>query len=365
MESSAVLLVILIVSLTSNYVFVSSMASNNINHRPLRQRTQNPLQFERELVVKRGYQYVIGSDESGCGCLAGPIIAASCCILTDLATYVPIDGVDDSKLLSLLERERIYSLVMDHPEIYQSSIITRTNVDIDATSVQDATISGLQESIETLVSNMPSRTNDDKKSLYSIVDGHRSPRLPFTSRPFKGGDAIVYTVALASILARVTHDRIMLQAAKDYPLYEFLENGGYASPAHLVALDKHGPSSLHRKSCKPVRGRDISRKDFGASLVLAAALLLTPVESHATTNDPKTGVALPDPGEIESAIPLNWQGIDNPLEGDGLSAMGRLDSSSDSIFYNEPRFVEHGMSYISCYTMLLREYKTHRERVGD
>ena len=145
---------------------------------------------------------------------------------------------------------------------------------------------------------MPSRNDDDKQSLYSIVDGHRSPRLPLTSRPFKGGDAIVYTVALASILARVTHDRIMLQAAQDYPVYEFLENGGYASPAHLVALDQHGPSPLHRQSCKPVGGREnMSRKDFGASVgMLAAALLLTPVESRATTNDPKTGVALPDPG---------------------------------------------------------------------
>jgi ribonuclease HII len=323
------------------------MASNNINHRPLRQRRSNPMQIEKELVAKRGYEYVIGSDESGCGCLAGPIIAASCCIVTDLSTYVPIDGVDDSKLLSLDERERIYSQVMNHPEIYQSSITTRSNEDIDASSVQDATISGLQESIEILVSRMPSRSNNDQKSLYSIIDGHRSVRLPFTSRPFKGGDAIVYTVALASILARVTHDRIMLQAAKDFPVYEFLDNGGYASPSHLVALHKHGPSPLHRQSCKPVRGREISRKDFGASLV-ATALLLTPRESRATTNDPKTGVALPDPGEIESAVPKDWQGIDNPLEGDGLSAMGRLDSSSDAIFYNEPRFVEHGM----CHTML-------------
>jgi ribonuclease HII len=342
MKVSTVLLVALIVSITSNHVL--SMASNNINHKPLRQRRSNPIQIERELVAKRGYEYVIGSDESGCGCLAGPIIAASCCIVTDLSTYVPIDGVDDSKLLSLDERERIYSEVMNHPEIYQSSITTRSNEDIDATSVQDATISGLQESIEMLVSRMPSRTNDDRKSLYSIVDGHKSPRLPFTSRPWKAGDAIVYSVALASILARVTHDRIMLQAAKDYPVYEFLNNGGYASPAHLVALHEHGPCPLHRKSCKPVRGREISeisRKDFGASL-LATALLLTPRESRATTNDPKTGVALPDPGEIESAIPKDWQGIDNPLEGDGLSAMGRLDSSSDAIFYNEPRFVEHG-----------------------
>jgi ribonuclease HII len=227
MMSSTILLVCtLIISITSHNVFVSSMASNNINHRPLRQRTSDPLQFERELVVKRGYQYVLGSDESGCGCLAGPIIAASCCIMTDLGTYVPILGVDDSKLLSLEERERIYSQVMDHPEIYQFSIITRTNEDIDATSVQDATISGLQESIETLVRNMPSRTNnDDKKSLYSIVDGHRSPRLPFTSRPFKGGDAIVYTVALASILARVTHDRIMLQAAQDTQCTSFSKMG--------------------------------------------------------------------------------------------------------------------------------------------
>jgi ribonuclease HII len=345
MKSSVVLLVTLLVTIISDYAFAMAVRKPNVNHKPLRLRRSDPIQIERELVAKRGYEYVVGSDESGCGCLAGPIATASCCIVTDLSAYVPIEGVDDSKLLSPDDRERIYNFVVNNPEIYQWSITTRSNEDIDATSVQDATIDGFQESIETLASKIPSRTASDQQSLYSIVDGHRSPRLPFTSRPWKGGDAIVYTVALASILARVTHDIIMHQAAKDYPDYGFQDHRGYPTRSHVLALHNLGPCPLHRKSCKPVQGKELSRKDFGASLVLAAALLLAPTESRATTYDPKTGASLPDPGEIESAIPQDWLGIDNPLGGDSTSSqslsMGRLDSSSDAIFYNEPRLVEH------------------------
>ena len=134
----------------------------------------------------------------------------------------------------------------------------------------------------------------------------------------------------------------MEQAAIDYPNYGFDSHRGYPSRSHIIALHQYGPCPLHRQSCKPVQGRELTRKDFGASLAaVATTFLLTPTqESRAVTNDPKTGIALPDVGEIESSIPKDWTNVDNPLDG-SKSVLGRLDSSSDSIFYSEPRFVEH------------------------
>jgi ribonuclease HIII len=142
-----------------------SLARNNLNHRPLRQKRSDPTHIERDLVDNRAYKYVIGSDESGRGCLAGPVVTASCCITEDLATYVPIEGVDDSKLLSKEQRQRIYDQVMNHPKVYRWTIATRTNEDIDATSVQQATLDGFYETIESLADQI-SPLVDDKQDVF-------------------------------------------------------------------------------------------------------------------------------------------------------------------------------------------------------
>ena len=90
------------------------------------------LQAEKDLMIKRGYKYVIGSDEAGRGALAGPVVAASCCILTDdIQSFEPIAGVDDSKALTAEDRRRIYEQVMSQPEVYAVNVAEVTNEIVD------------------------------------------------------------------------------------------------------------------------------------------------------------------------------------------------------------------------------------------
>jgi ribonuclease HII len=322
----------------------STPSRHGNRRKPLRQR-DDVWAIERALLPE--FTHVIGSDESGSGCIAGPVVTASCCVRDNAADGLWIDGVDDSKSLSTKDRERIYEAIVQNPSRYLWSIQERSAAEIDEQSATNATLNCFQDSIEDVVSQL--RAEYPHCQPYSIVDGHRSPKVDgCTSRPWKQGDAYVYTVALASVLARVTRDRHMALAAVKYPLYDFDRNGGYPSRAHTEILHQHGYSPIHRQSCKPVLNRHgnlSSRKEAMTVLLTACTVGFSSFgwvsQAEAMTNDPKTGTALPDKGEIETSIPTDWSTVDNPLEGDEKALFGTLDSSSDSIFYSDPRFVEH------------------------
>lgn len=218
--------------------------------RPLKDK----LQAENDL--KRDHAYVLGSDDSGNGCIAGPVVCATCCLLND--DHV-LAEVDDSKRLTPETRQSIYQHIVDHPETFVWSVATRSNTVIDETSLEQATKECFQESIESVVQQIQQSREEEEvplKDFYSIVDGHRRPSgLSITSRPWKGGDEMVYTVALASVLARHHHEQIMLQMALEHPNYAFQDNLGYPNKDHFQALHTHGPTSVHRMSCKPVQNR--------------------------------------------------------------------------------------------------------------
>eukprot|EP00521_Asterionellopsis_glacialis_P010942 CAMPEP_0195306846 /NCGR_PEP_ID=MMETSP0707-20130614/37410_1 /TAXON_ID=33640 /ORGANISM="Asterionellopsis glacialis, Strain CCMP134" /LENGTH=215 /DNA_ID=CAMNT_0040371075 /DNA_START=167 /DNA_END=814 /DNA_ORIENTATION=- len=202
----------------------------------------------------RGFRYVIGSDESGRGCIAGPVVAASCCILTDpLSEYTPLPGVDDSKLLEKDERDRIFEHIISHPETYAYSVAEVSNTHIDEVNILKATMDCFRICIEDLAK----QENFPLEETYSIVDGKKAPKLEmkFTSRPWVRGDAEVHTIALASIIAKVTRDRIMTELDGVYPEYSFGIHKGYPSRDHIVALHTHGPCAIHRQSTKPVKSR--------------------------------------------------------------------------------------------------------------
>ena len=246
-------------------------------------------------------------------------MVASCCILGPLDGYVPIQGVQDSKKLTPELRREIYDSIMSQPELYACRIALRSHEEVDKMNVQKATMSAFAESIDLLVteqlqsgsvgsirsqaethmlSSLPSSSitngitsgsaitsgsgrNTDSASLggvdvdsdcvgnvsepaplllapYSIVDGKQSPKLQLTKtpcRPWIKADAQVYTVALASILAKVTHDAYMHNAHSIYPQYGFDVNVGHASADHVLAIHTHGPSPIHRKSVRTMRGR--------------------------------------------------------------------------------------------------------------
>jgi len=262
--------------------FASKHRKKNL---PLRKRPfKDTLIIEQDL-HQRGFRFILGSDESGMGTLAGPLVAACCCILpsrTTAAESAIIDGVDDSKLLSKETRDRIHSEIMCRPDTFVWSVATRSSTEIDSTSLEQATQECFQECIEAVRDKLLhhhhhhhldlSPTKDDDNDIdtddddgaddssclfYCIVDGHKSPgKLSMISaRPLKRADEIVYTVALASIIARCHHETIMSDLAIQYPLYGFAEHGGYPTRDHIQALHQHGPSVVHRQLCKPVRDR--------------------------------------------------------------------------------------------------------------
>ena len=206
------------------------------------------LGFERNL-RKKGFNFLIGSDESGRGSIAGPVVTASCCILvSNLDDFVPIDGVKDSKLLNSEKRLTIFNTVANRPDEYAFCTALRTNDNIDATNILQATMDSFKESIQGLISSCEFPFNE----CYSVVDGKNSPKLDYSykgvvpCRPYVKADLEVYTVAIASIIARVTYDEIMREAHELYPQYNFTSNLGYSSPQHIQSIHKWGPSPLHR-----------------------------------------------------------------------------------------------------------------------
>jgi ribonuclease HII len=179
-----------------------------------------------------------------------------------------ITGVADSKALSEKTRNEIYSELVKDPSYLVSFNVTENTV-IDSTNILIATMESMKTSIETLcqIHLLPDN------SCYSIIDGNKTPsKLNITSRPFVKGDMYVYPVALASIIAKVERDKIMVEYDKAFPNYGFarhkgfyimtlilwitvLLSPGYPTKEHIMAIHKYGPCPIHRMSFKPLKGR--------------------------------------------------------------------------------------------------------------
>ena len=242
------------------------------------------LSYERSLCDEKGYSYILGSDETGRGSIAGPVVTASCCILTlqDPTTQQLIDpnelptsallppnsGIKDSKQLSPNEREAIYDIVMENSHTYAVSVAQRSNTEIDETgniltSTMECFVESIQDLAETKVfphaESIVSNPTEIASSCYGIVDGKKAPKLSldasFPCRPMVKADQQVYTVALASIIAKVTLDRMFLEFHQAYPHYNFDQNLGYATKEHIEAIHQHGPCPLHRMTTKSLKGR--------------------------------------------------------------------------------------------------------------
>lgn len=217
-----------------------------------RQRKGDILGVEKSL-AGRGFDAIIGSDETGRGSIAGPVLAASLCIRTsDWDNYTPITDVADSKTLEAKQRERIFEEVLSQPDLYEFSVAERSNEQIDNSNILLATMECFQESIEAVVAKLPEDSN-----AYSIVDGNKGPKLSLKvpCRAWVKGDAEVYTISLASILAKVTLDRMSNEWHEKYPEYGFDEHKGYATKEHIEAIHRYGPCPIHRLSFKSLKGR--------------------------------------------------------------------------------------------------------------
>lgn len=185
----------------------------------------------------RAAHRVCGADEAGRGPLAGPVVAAAV-ILDANAT---IDGLRDSKKLSVAQREALA------PRIRARAIacaIGLANVEeIDALNILQASLLAMRRAIEAL----------DPPASYALVDGNQMPRLAIPARAIVGGDSTEPAISAASILAKVHRDALMRSLDALHPGYGFAEHFGYPTPEHLRRLRELGPSSVHRRSFAPVR----------------------------------------------------------------------------------------------------------------
>jgi ribonuclease HII len=186
-----------------------------------------------ERALKRvGLDPVAGADEAGRGACAGPLVAAAA-ILSD-AKSRQINGLKDSKLLSAVQRERVYAEIMDKAVAW--SVVSVEPGECDRLGMHVANISALRRALLRL----------DVPPTYVLTDGFSVDGLGVPGLAVWKGDRVAACVAAASIIAKVTRDRIMCELDSAYPEYEFSVHKGYCTPLHQERLDEHGPSAIHR-----------------------------------------------------------------------------------------------------------------------
>lgn len=179
-----------------------------------------------------------GVDEAGRGPLAGPVVVAAVILDPDR----PIAGLADSKKLSERQREALYPMILERARAWHIVVIDCER--IDRLNIFQATMAGMCEALAGLAPG----------AELALIDGNRLPKsLPCPGHPVVGGDAIEPAISAASILAKVSRDRHMVELDRIHPGYGFAEHKGYPTPDHLAALRRLGPCSAHRRSFAPVR----------------------------------------------------------------------------------------------------------------
>jgi ribonuclease HII len=189
-----------------------------------------------------------GVDEAGRGPLAGPVMAAAV-ILDDTKR---INGLADSKVLTPLQRDRLYDRIRERALC--CSVASASVLEIDELNILHATMLAMKRAVEGL----------RLKPVKVLVDGNRLPRLEVLSEAIVGGDAKVKSISAASIIAKVTRDRLLAQLHEEFPQYGFAAHKGYGTPEHLEALRLHGPCIHHRRHFAPVAAQFVT--DEGATV---------------------------------------------------------------------------------------------------
>lgn len=204
----------------------------------------NRFEFEQAL-WQSGLTRIAGVDEAGRGPLAGPVVAAATILPPHWAqSGLPAElaGLNDSKQLTETQREKYFKFLTASAEI-EFAIAAVDALTIDRINILQATHRAMNEALAGL-KTLP---------LHALVDGRpvKSLRVPQTA--IIKGDARSYSIAAASVLAKVTRDRLMLEFHVRFPDYGFAEHKGYGTPKHLAAIEKHGPCSIHRKTFAPLK----------------------------------------------------------------------------------------------------------------
>jgi len=201
--------------------------------------------IEKKL-VKKGYRFVIGIDEAGRGPLAGPVVASAVALKTwdSMAQHPLLELIRDSKTLSEKQREKLFDFIHEH---FHVGVGICSHETVDRINVLEATYLAMKKAL----TDITGKINRDQNCII-LVDGNRGiPNLSLEQRAIVGGDGSVRSISAASIVAKVTRDRIMKKMHENYPEYGFLSNKGYGTKVHMEAIKKYGLCDIHRKSFKP------------------------------------------------------------------------------------------------------------------
>jgi ribonuclease HII len=203
----------------------------------LGERLLGPTKEFKQEARRCGYRHIAGLDEAGRGPLAGPVVAAA--VILPFSCRLP--GVNDSKQLTEAEREFLSAAIFE--KAVGIGIGSADASEIDAINILEATRLAMCRAIEGL----------DPTPDYLLVDALTLPRVALPSRPIIKGDALCLSIAAASIIAKVTRDRLMTAYHCTYPEYNFASHKGYGTEGHLRRLADHGPCAIHRRTFEPVR----------------------------------------------------------------------------------------------------------------
>ncbi|OIO07930.1 ribonuclease HII [Candidatus Falkowbacteria bacterium CG_4_10_14_0_2_um_filter_41_15] len=200
------------------------------------------LDKEREL-FQNGYHLIGGVDEAGRGPLAGPVVAA-CVVIDDnfVISGPELELVRDSKKLSARQREKIFAVIKAKTAAVAIGVVDHKT--IDKINILQATFLAMKKAIDQMAV-----TPD-----YILVDGgFQIPQLKLAQEAVKEGDAKIFCIAAASIIAKVSRDYLMTELDKKYPAYNFAQHKGYGTKLHLAKILEHGPSPIHRRSFSPIK----------------------------------------------------------------------------------------------------------------
>ena len=208
------------------------------------ERLQQLKKIEEELYMQKGLKTIAGIDEAGRGPLAGPVVVA-CCLMPRNSM---IEGVNDSKKIAEKKREKLYESITEKAISYGVGIIGQT--EIDEINILNATKKGLTKAIQELEDKLKQKPElgiiKPDAILVDALTKIDTDGIPYQS--IVHGDAISYSIACSSIIAKVTRDRIMRQWDEIYPQYGFAKHKGYGTAAHIQAIREYGLCPLHRRS---------------------------------------------------------------------------------------------------------------------
>jgi len=209
--------------------------------------------YERDLIA-RGCNVIAGVDEAGRGPLAGPVVAAavifpSAWIIDGLPRA--LWGLNDSKQLTPPQRNEFFALLTSHSEV-RYAIAWSDQLLIDEINILQATFRAMNDALVQL--NPP--------PAHVLVDGNQISSVHWPQTPVIEGDAKSYSIAAASVLAKVTRDRMMIEFHEQWPAYGFAEHKGYGTERHLAVLAQHGPCPLHRRSFAPIKPRSVATPEL-------------------------------------------------------------------------------------------------------